>query len=1042
MLTGSGRPNRAAVCGSHQRIDRFLSFSGGFMHTRSVLALGVSVSLVALAGCSEGGGAASITQPDASHGDGGGLGLSDASTSPDSTSPTEAGPPKVLAGASHGSTIALTGDDSRLIVANHDVGTASVFSIDYASNALPTLTKLAELAVGGEPSAVAVHPDGDTAFVLSRLDQKLFKITGISSSTPVVAGSVAVGSEPTGLALTPLGKTVWVANWVDGTVMGVASDTMTVTSTIDLNAALAAAPYLGAGLKSRPALAHPRAIAITNNLDMIENDETLYVTEYFAQQKVPLASDGSNADTAKVGIVYKIPLSTKAVSLIELPPMTDMGFQDHNGGTAGCFPNQLRSINILGAFAFVSSVCASPKAPLGVFTGPAALPCKADATCPGAAAGSCAGITKGTCSGTGTASGDGGVTGGTACAADTDCLPGMAAGSCVAFVSGTCTTTCASNAVCGMVGGQCLPTTGTDPSVGGTCAPNPSDVKTVTAPVISIIDLGGGKAFSNVNLAKEFSKYYDSMNTPDDATRRLPLLPSDIGFVLGTTTVTAYFPAYGADAVFRVDFDGNYSDPTKPILRVGDPKNQNPFMSVASTGLNVSQNGQLPTGIAVARATHTANSTVRYAYVANDDTRNVTVLDLDAQEIAGLSAGTPTTATASAPATDAAEIAKLEGKRLFVTGLGRWSWNGQAWQGCLNCHGDGLTDNVTWYLGRGPRQSPNLDGSYVKGAAATGNQTDYRINSWEGVQDEISDHEAAIRTFSGGVGAIVKDQSLSFASRLNPPNQTGLNGSSLAVADTSNPESLTTPSVLDDWKQIVAWARIVRSPRRPTNLDAAKVTAGQSLFAAANCQGCHGGPLWTVSQVFYQPDPTGVINNKLKTQSWSTAAHMSGFPSALFPVSDTLPMPPAGTTYSGQTMRYSGNKASLFDSLTCALRPVGTFGVAQTEAGIAELRADMVTKAQGGDPDVNGFNIPPLLNAMTGAPYFHAGNALTLEAMFSPTFQAHYQALAPDFLGADDAQRADHVAELIQFVLSIDGDTTPMPIPALGPSGGVLCSAQ
>lgn len=919
---------------------------------------------------------------------------------------------------------ALTGDDSHLVVANHDVGTATVFSIDYASATLPALNKLAEIAVGGEPSAVLVHPDGDTAFVLSRLDQKLVKITGLMS-TPVKAGEVAVGSEPTGMAMTPLGSTVWVANWVDGTLMGIDSDKMSVTTTIDLNAALVAGPYLGASAVDRPAVAHPRAVAITNNGDTIENDETIYVTEYFAQQKSPLMADGSNADTNKVGVVYKIPLGTKAVSLIELPPMADMGFQDHTGGTAGCYPNQLRTINIQGGFGYVTSVCASPKAPLGVFNGPAAATCKVDANCPGSGTGSCAGVTKGTCTGSTT----------TACAVDSDC-PGAAMGACTGVVAGTCKTTCTTDAVCGANGGKCVPTAGTDPSVGGTCTPNPADVKTATAPVVSVVDLRGGQTVGTANLAKEFSTYYDGLGTPDDATRRIPLLPVDIGFVPGT--VTAYFPAYGADAVFRVDFDATYASST--IDSVGSPKN--PFMTLFSAANDPSHNGQLPTGIAVAHATHTPNSSVRYAFVINDHTRNVSVLDLDAQEVAGMSAGNPTTAAASAPPTDANEIAVLEGRRLFITGLGRWSLNGQAWQGCLNCHGDGLTDNVSWYAGRGPRQSPNLDGSFVKGAAAKGDQTDYRINSWEGVQDEITDHEAAIRSFSGGVGAIVKNSTLSLSSQLNVANETGLNGSSLAVADPNNPGHFPTGNAISDWENIIIWAKTVRSPKRPTNLDPAKVSAGQALFQSANCQGCHGGPLWTVSQVFYQPDPTGATNNMLKTLSWSNAVHQAGFPSAVLPVGDTLPTPPTGQTYSGQTMRYSGNKASLYDQLTCGIRNVGTFGVAQTEAGIAELRADMVTVAQGNEPDCKGFNVPPLLNVVTGAPYFHAGNALTLEAMFTPTFQAHYAALAPDFLSANDSARDEHVAEIVQFLLSIDGDATPIAIPPLGPTGGVFCAAQ
>jgi len=954
--------------------------------------------------------------------------LTDSPVAPDAAgdSSEASAPPPVLSAPSHGSTIALTDDDTRLVMANHDTGTATVFAVDYSSS-LPVLSKLAEIPVGAEPSGVVVHPDGDTAFVLARKDQKLVKITGLKS-TPSKAAEVSVGSEPTGLALTPLGTTVWVANWVDGTLMGIQASTMTVAQTVDLNAALAASPYLGTGVTSRPALAHPRAVAITNNGDMYEKDESIYVAEFFAQQKEPLANDASNADTARVGVLYKVPLATMAPSLIEIPALTDMGFQDHNGGTAGCFPNQLQSINIQGAFGYVTSTCASPKPPIGVFNGPPFASCKLDSACPGAAVGSCASVVAGTCSGSTTT-----------CRQDSDC-PGAVAGSCVGVVAGTCKTNCNADALCGKNGGHCTPTSGTDPTVGGVCAPNPADVRTATAPAVSIIDLGGNKTIATVNLAQTFSAYFDSLKLPDDATRRFPLLPADIGFVPGT--LTAYFPAMGADAVFRVDFDATYASTN--IDSVGSPKN--PFITVFSEAIDPSRNGQLPSGIAVAHTTHTPSSMLRYAFVANNHTRNVTVLDLDAQEIAGLSAGTPTTATASAAATDPTEIENLEGRRLFITGLGRWSWNGQAWQGCSNCHADGLTDNVTWYAGRGPRQSPSLDGSFVKGPSATNTATDYRVNSWEGVQDEIADHEGAIRSFSGGVGAIVKSMTLALSSQLNVAGQTGLNGSSLAVADPANPESLATPSVLDNWKTLVAWARQVRSPRRPTNLDPAKVASGQALFTSANCQGCHGGPLWTISQVFYTPDPTGAINNQLKTLSWSAAVQQANFPPNLLPVANGLPATGMSdgqlVTYSGQTMRYSGNKASLFDQLTCAMRSVGTYGVAQAESGIAELRTDLVTPSQGGEPDSNGFNPPPLLNALTGAPYFHAGNALTLEALFSPTFQAHYQALAPGFLAAGDPARADKVASLIQFILSIDPDTSPIAIPPLGPNGGSFCASH
>ncbi|MBV9949954.1 MAG: hypothetical protein JOZ69_24135, partial [Myxococcales bacterium] len=707
------------------------------MRTRSIIGVSVSIGLAMAVGCSGGSDGAGPGGPDASPPDTDG-----SSPQTDASGEAEAGHPVVKPSTtpSHGSTVALSQDDSRLVVANHDVGTATVFSIAYAADSLPTLTKLAEIPVGDEPSAVLVHPDGDSAFVLSRVAQKVTKITGLQS-TPVKAGEAAVGSEPTGMAMTPLGSTIYVANWVDGTVMAVKTDTMTVSATIDLNAALAASPYVGSGATDRPALAHPRAVAMTNNGDTVEDDETLYVTEFYAQQKTPLLGDASNADTNRVGIVYKYPLSSKNVSLIELPAMPDMGFQDHTGGTAGCFPNQLGTINIQGGFGYVLSVCASPKSPIGVFSGPAAAACKgttqalADATCPGGGTGSCGSLVLGKCSTTTT----------TSCTANGDCPTSE---TCTGFTAGTCKTNCTTNAACGANGGVCVPTTGTDPSVGGTCAPNLADIRTVTAPVVSVIDLGGNKTIATANLAKEYTKYFDTLGLPDTNARRVPLFAADLGFIPGT--VTAYIPAMGEDAVFHVNFDATYVGAT--IDSLGDSKGT-PFIPLFSAANDAQHNGQLPTGIAVTHLPRPAMGAPRYAFVNNQHTRNVSVIDLANEEVAGQSAGTPTVAAASAPETDSHQQDVLEGRRLFITGLGRWSYQGQGWGNCQMCHGDSLSDNVTWYLGRGPRQPPNLDASFAKGAAAKGLPTDYRINSWEGTQDEITDHEGGIRSICGGVGA-------------------------------------------------------------------------------------------------------------------------------------------------------------------------------------------------------------------------------------------------------------------------------------------------
>jgi hypothetical protein len=75
-----------------------------------------------------------------------------------------------------------------------------------------------------------------------------------------------------------------------------------------------------------------------------------------------------------------------------------------------------------------------------------------------------------------------------------------------------------------------------------------------------------------------------------------------------------------------------------------------------------------------------------------------------------------------------------------------------------------------------------------------------------------------------------------------------------------------------------------------------------------------------------------------------------------------------------------------------------------------------------------------------GAPYFHAGQARTLEAVFSEPFAGHFRAINPTFLDAADPKRAEKVSALIQYVLSIDNDAPTIPVPPLGPQGGVLCA--
>ena len=432
--------------------------------------------------------------------------------------------------------------------------------------------------------------------------------------------------------------------------------------------------------------------------------------------------------------------------------------------------------------------------------------------------------------------------------------------------------------------------------------------------------------------------------------------------------------------------------------------------------------------------------------MANDITRNVTAVDVGTQSIAGGLSEPERDRHAALPAPGSDEASILIGRELFNTGRARWSLFGQGWGACQSCHADGLTDNVTWFFGRGPRQSVSLDTSF-----ASNNPLDQRLLNHTTNRDELADFELNVRNTSGGVGAIVLALSappqnvdridtvrLGLAELLgssekaaDPANPLGLgidaNGQ-VAVGELfSNPNAEPAGSLLEDWINITRYIQTIRSPRRPTNLDPDQVAAGEALFAQqGTCQGCHGGDKWTVSRLFY--DPNVATNAALRVTPFVVPA---GFPAAILPA----------TAPENQLLIINAGG----DSVQCVERNVQTFGLAEPDVGIAEVRGtNMTDLAQGGGALINGslagigYNVPALIGVASGPPFMHAGNARTLEALFEPLFSAHHQALSPGFLG-DPATAEEQKQALIQYLLSIDEDTPAIPLPPPGPQGGALC---
>ena len=86
-------------------------------------------------------------------------------------------------GPTRSTTIALTSDETRLVVVNREANSVSIIRVKDA-NGNDVATKIAEIGVGEEPRCVAVHPTDQVAYVTNG-------ISGTVSVVDLVRGRVA-----------------------------------------------------------------------------------------------------------------------------------------------------------------------------------------------------------------------------------------------------------------------------------------------------------------------------------------------------------------------------------------------------------------------------------------------------------------------------------------------------------------------------------------------------------------------------------------------------------------------------------------------------------------------------------------------------------------------------------------------------------------------------------------------------------------------------------------------------------------------------------
>ena len=229
-------------------------------------------------------------------------------------------------GPTHSTTIALTSDETRLVVVNREADSVSIIQVKDA-NGNDVANKLAEIAVGQEPRCVAIHPTDRAAYVTNA-------ITGTVSIIDLVLGrevqQIQVGTEPRGCALTADGSLLYVANHTSGTV------SIIVTSN-PLNPVLDGAVQVGG---------RPTAIAITDTGTGNISDNTVFVTQIFAERNPDFKDptfdgNGEARDLGKQAVVHAFPAgnANPPITKVTLKPLADSGFTANRSGFQAIPPN-------------------------------------------------------------------------------------------------------------------------------------------------------------------------------------------------------------------------------------------------------------------------------------------------------------------------------------------------------------------------------------------------------------------------------------------------------------------------------------------------------------------------------------------------------------------------------------------------------------------------------------------------------------------------------------------------------------------------------
>jgi YVTN family beta-propeller protein len=263
--------------------------------------------------------------------------------------------------ATRSTNIALDASGSLLFAVNREANSLSIFGVQPKSG---DLIKLDEVVVGQDPICVAV---GDRRVYVTNGASGTVSVVARTGSGFAVVKDIPVGAEPRGCALAPDGQRLFVANYTEGTVAVISTQSEEVVERV-------------------PVGGNPYGLAIT--------DQTVFVTQFFARLRT--GGPGEGFDDGKEAVVQAFPVDNPGnVSTITLSPLADSGFTANRANfctafnaTApnqtfcpdttitdptnpviaqdpqGVFPNQLKSVLACGGSLYLPNIGAQPEPPV------------------------------------------------------------------------------------------------------------------------------------------------------------------------------------------------------------------------------------------------------------------------------------------------------------------------------------------------------------------------------------------------------------------------------------------------------------------------------------------------------------------------------------------------------------------------------------------------------------------------------------------------------------------------------------------------------